>query len=290
MIAPVTPEVSVVVPVRDGASSLPELLDSLAAQTLDSERYEVIVVDNASRDGTAAVAAAHGARVVSEPKPNRSGARNAGVRAARAHCFAFIDADCRAAEGWLSALLACRGRAPLLAGEVAIETRHPPNAIERFEERWRFDQRLGVSQGWAATANLLVERRAFETIGGFDVTYRHIGEDADFCLRAGHAGFGIDFCEEAIVYHAAEYELSPVLRRAFFHGYSAAQVLRRMGVGHVAWHNPRAALVPSAALAFYGMDVRALPRRERVIQGVLATLSYTSRVAGSVWADLAKAR
>jgi GT2 family glycosyltransferase len=284
------PDVSVVIPVRDGSSSLPALLQSLASQDLADDRYEVIVVDNASRDGTAAVAAAHGARVVSEPKPNRSGARNAGVRAARSELFAFIDADCRATPQWLGALLSCRDRAPLVAGRVAIETRPSPNAIERFESRWRFKQEAGVSQGWAATANLLVRREAFEAIGGFDVTYRHIGEDVDFCLRAGRAGFGLDFCKSALVYHEAEHELSPVMRRAFFHGYSSVQVLRRLGVGHVAWHTPGVVLSPRAALGFHGIDARSLSRRERRLSAALAISSYASRVAGSAWASLTRAR
>jgi hypothetical protein len=66
------PEISVVVPARNGARSLPALLDSLARQTLSRERFEVVVVDNASSDRTAEIARAAGAVVVSEPLPNRS--------------------------------------------------------------------------------------------------------------------------------------------------------------------------------------------------------------------------
>ncbi|HEV3000586.1 MAG TPA: glycosyltransferase family A protein, partial [Solirubrobacteraceae bacterium] len=102
------PEITVVVPVRDGAASLPPLLASLAGQTLARERFEVIVVDNGSRDATAAVAREGGARVVTEPVANRARARNAGIAAARAPLVAFTDADCVAAPGWLEALLACR--------------------------------------------------------------------------------------------------------------------------------------------------------------------------------------
>ena len=284
------PEVSVIVPVRDGASSLPGLLQSLGAQDLDETRYEVIVVDNASRDRSGDIAASHGARVVSEPRPNRSRARNAGAAAAAADLFAFIDADCTAAPDWLSALLACRGLAPLVAGRVEIETQPSPNAIERYEELWRFNQAAGVSQGWAATANLLVERAAFEAIGGFDAAYRHIGEDVDFCLRAGQAGFGLAFCEAALVHHEAERELSPVIRRAFFHGYSAAQVLRRLGTGHVAWHTPGIVINPRAALGFHGIAAESLPRGERRVHGALAMATYASRVAGSVWASFVRAR
>lgn len=284
------PEVSVVVPVRDGAQSLPALLGSLAAQDLSDDRYEVIVVDNGSRDGSAEVGAALGARVVSEPQPNRSRARNAGVRAAQADVLAFIDADCVAAPGWLSALLACRGRAPLMAGPVQIETHNPPNAIERFESAWRFDQEAGVRQGWAATANLLAERVAFDATGGFDTEYPHIGEDVDFCVRAGRAGFALGYCPDAVVLHDAEYELSPLIRRAFFHGYSASQVLRRLGSGHVAWRHPRALVSARTALAFHGIDARRLPPRERAVLSALAVGTYASRVAGSVWASLLRAR
>jgi GT2 family glycosyltransferase len=283
-------DVSVIIPVRNGADSLPALLESLAAQQLDDDRYEVIVVDNGSSDGTAEVAASYGARVLSEPLPNRSRARNAGARAASADLFAFIDGDCTASPQWLTALLGCRGGAPLVAGPVEIETRIPPNAIERFEAAWRFDQGNAVKQGWAATANLLVERAAFEAVGGLDTTYRHIGEDVDFCLRAGRAGFGLAYCPEAVVRHGAEYELGAVVRRAFFHGYSAAQVLRRLGVGHVAWRHPRPLVSPRQALAFHSLDADALPARERTTQSAIATLTYASRVAGSLWASLRRAR
>jgi GT2 family glycosyltransferase len=284
------PEVSVVVPVRDGAGSLPALLDSLEAQTLDDDRYEVVIVDNGSRDGTAEIAASRGVRVVSEPRPNRSGARNAGARAAAGDVFAFVDADCRATPQWLAELLACRGRAPLIAGKVDIDTRPSPNAVERFESLWRFKQEAGVRQGWAATANLLVEREAFDAIGGFDTTYRHIGEDVDFCVRAGRAGYGLEFCASALVYHEAERELGAVLRRSFFHGYSAVQVLRRLGAGHVAWRDPVRLVSPRAALRFYGIDEGSLGRRERVHQSALAMSSYAGRVAGSAWASLVRVR
>lgn len=284
------PEISVVVPVRDGASSLPRLLESLMAQDLDEGRYEVIVVDNASRDGSGGLAASRGARVVAERVPNRSRARNAGAREARADLLAFIDADCTASKQWLSAMLACRGSSPLVAGPVEIETHTPPNAIERFERFWRFDQESWVSQGWAATANLMAERSAFEAIDGFDTEYPHIGEDVDFCIRAGRAGLSLGFCQSALVHHGAEREFGPVIRRAFFHGYSSAQVLWRLGVGHVAWRHPRPLVSPEAALAWHGIAAHSLPRAERRRQGALAMAVYASRVAGSAWASLRRAR
>jgi glycosyltransferase involved in cell wall biosynthesis len=280
------PEVSVVIPARDAEGSLPPLLSSLSRQTLAGDRFEVIVVENGSRDRTAEVAERGGARVVREQVGNRSRARNAGVRAAAADLIAFTDADCVPALSWLESLLDCRGRAPLVAGAVVVSTGPSPNALERFESRWRFSQSAWVQQGWAATANLCVERFAFEAIGGFEAAYRHIGEDADFCLRAGRAGFALEYCEDAVVMHDAERQLGPLLRRAFLHGYSSAQVLSRLGVGHAAWRDPRPLLSPRSALARVGIASQSLAPAERRKIGALASITHAARMAGSVWALL----
>jgi GT2 family glycosyltransferase len=283
------PEISVVVPARNAAASLPPLLASLRGQTLAPERYEVVVVDNASSDDTAAVARAAGATVVSEPVPNRSRARNRGIEAARADRIAFTDADCVASEGWLDALLGCH-QAPLVAGPVQVTTAQPPNSAERLEARWRFAQEHWVRQGWAATANLCVEREALDAVGGFDPVYRQIGEDADLCLRARRAGFGLGWCPAAVVRHQAESSLRPLLSRAFRHGYGANQALHRVGTGHRAWADPVPLLRRSAALERLGIPPDSLDPAERRRLGRVARLGYAARMAGSLWCELQSRR
>jgi GT2 family glycosyltransferase len=285
-----TPELSVIVPVRNGADSLPPLLRSLEAQTLPRERFEVIVVDNDSSDGTADVAAAHGAHVVSEPIANRSRARNRGAEAASTSLYAFTDADCVADARWLESLLACADRAPLVAGEVELRVRDRPNAIERFEALWRFGQSAWVEQGWAATANLLVHAEAFDAIGGFDPTWRHIGEDADFCFRARDAGHALGYCPEALVSHLGESELRPFLRRFFLHGYSVNQMHYRWGLGYRAWRSPAPALAGERALRDIGHAPESFDRGEWRRMARLARAGYAARVAGSLWAEVVRAR
>ena len=110
------PEVSVVVATRDRAMLLEELLASLRRQTLPADRFEVLVVDDGSGDGTAALLAteerqgtlrtvATGHREAVGP----AAARNAGWRAARAPVVAFTDDDCVVSPRWLEeGLAACR--------------------------------------------------------------------------------------------------------------------------------------------------------------------------------------
>jgi GT2 family glycosyltransferase len=284
------PEISVIVPVRDGAESLPALLHSLAVQTLPRERFEVIIVDNASSDRTAHLAESRGARVVHEPVPNRSRARNRGAGAASSRLYAFTDGDCVADPRWVEALLAGAHRAPLVAGDVKLRVGERPNAVERFEALWRFGQEAWVKQGWAATANLLVHAHAFEALGGFDPTWRHIGEDVDFCFRARDAGYALAYCPDAVIEHDGERELGPLLRRCFRHGYSVNQAFYRLGAGYRAWRDPLPALVGDRALRQIGHTPGTHEPAEWRRMAWLARLSYGARVAGSVWAELCHAR
>ena len=283
-------EVSVVIPVRDGADSLADLLASLERQTIARDRFEVVVVDNASRDVTAEIARAAGATVVHEPVPNRSRARNAGIAVARADFVAFTDADCVADPGWLEGMLRCRGGRPLLAGHVEVTTADPPNAVERFERLWRFGQQEWVREGWAATANLAAERSALEAIGGFDAAYRHYGEDVDLCLRAQRAGFGLGWCPDAAVSHFAEDRPRAMLRRAFYHGYGGVQARRRLGVGYRAWAHPGPLLRGGRAMELLGARRDAFSPGEWRRMGRLARAAYGMRIVGSLWAEARRAR
>ncbi len=284
-------EVSVIVPVRNGADSLPALLDSLGAQTMDARRFEVIVVDNASDDNSAAVAAAWGVHVLRDPVPGRARARNTGAAVATGAYLAFVDADCVASESWLEELFRCASTASLIAGEVSVTTGDPPSSVEQFERLWRFNQRAWVEGlGWAATANLLVERRAFDAVGGFDEAYRSIGEDVDFCLRSSRAGFQLAYCQPARVSHPGEARMWPMLKRSFWHGYSTSQLKDRLGVGYDAWRHPSPLLRERQSVKVIGIDQQRVPAAQWRAISRLSRLAYGARMLGSVWSAVRRTR
>ena len=255
-----------IIPARDAAAVLPATLGAL-------DGADVVVVDNASRDDTAAVARAHGARVVVEPRPSRALARNAGAKATDADLLAFLDADCVPSPGWLDALLAAG--APLAAGPVRWRTSASPGAVERFDAAWR--------QGGPATrtGNLAVRRELFERLGGFDPSYPKAGEDVDFCRRAGTS---VTAVPEAVVTHAAERSLKGLLARGFRHGYANQQLRARFGAeaGRAYWRHPRPLVAGDWALRRFGIDDETLL--------TVARLDYGARMAGSAWAGLRRAR
>jgi glycosyltransferase involved in cell wall biosynthesis len=274
--------VSVVIPARDAAGTLPAVLAALGPD------LDVVVVDNGSRDATAALAAAAGARVVEAPRPHRALARNLGAAAARGDKLLFLDADCVPAPGWAAALAGCLDAAELAGGPVLLSTAEPPSAHERFDALWRLQQERTVREGgWSGGGNLGIARAAFERLGGFDTWYR-AGDDVDLCVRAGMAGMTLAWCPGAEVTHPAARSLAEVLRRALRQGASGTRQHRRLEgrVGRRCWHRPGAALKGGAALAVLGIDAAALDPAERRRMARIARADYAARMAGSLWGDV----
>ena len=103
------PTASVVIRTRNRCTTLATLLERVAPQA-EAAAAEVVVVDNGSTDDTPELLrpleAQGQLRVVREPTPGATRARNAGARAARGEVVAFVDDDALPSDGWLTALLA----------------------------------------------------------------------------------------------------------------------------------------------------------------------------------------
>jgi len=97
------PAISVVIAARDEEQFIGRCLQAVRQQDFQLP-YEVIVVDNASNDSTAAVAKSFDCRVIDEPTPGQLFAKQVGVLAARGEIVAVLDADCAPASHWLSSI------------------------------------------------------------------------------------------------------------------------------------------------------------------------------------------
>jgi GT2 family glycosyltransferase len=193
--------VSVVVATRDGAERLPALLRALAEQTLARDRYEVIVVDDGSRDGTVRVldGADVDRRLDHDSPRGPAAARNTGWRAARAPLVAFTDDDCRPEPGWVEAGLAAHGAHPsaLVQGRTRPEPADEPKLDNPRARSIRVD-RLGP---FFQTCNVFYPRELLERVGGFDERIPTGAEDVDLAMRALRAGSGAVFAPDALVNH-----------------------------------------------------------------------------------------
>jgi glycosyltransferase involved in cell wall biosynthesis len=225
--------VSVVVPVRNAEGSIGEFLATLAAQTLPRERFEVIVVDDASTDRTGEAARASGTATVLRTATwsGAYGARNVGLRAARGEVIALTDADCRPRPHWLEAALEDLDAlgADLVGGHVDVPLAERPSIAELVDFAHYLDQERGLREaGFAVTANLVVRRAVLDRVGPF--LERPISDgDRELCLRAQEAGFVLAYSRRAEVWHPPRTRMRELSRRAFRDGYGLAQMKREGG-------------------------------------------------------------
>jgi GT2 family glycosyltransferase len=212
--APPSPDnfrVTVIIPHFNMPDALARCLASVKAQQLDGA-VEIIVVDNGSRITPEAALAAHpDVRYLVEPTPGPGPARNAGVAIARAPVLAFIDADCRAGDGWLNAAVEAverLGERGVVGGDVRIDfidsARLTP--VEAYESVFAYRQRMYIEkQGFSGTGNLAMHRDVHARVGPFAGI--GIAEDRDWGRRATAAGYRPVYVDAMRIYHPARTDL-----------------------------------------------------------------------------------
>jgi glycosyltransferase involved in cell wall biosynthesis len=202
--------ISVVVPSHDRPLRLLWLLNALEDQTLDPERWEVVVAYDSKPPITQRLLAEHpltrrGTLRQIERAPGTGPApalRNDGWRHARGTLVAFTDDDCRPDPGWLGALAAAARSAPqdVLQGSVRSDP-HEAEVLARVP--WARTLNVEPPIWHAATANIAFPRALLERLHGFAEEIRGPGgEDTDLWARAEDAGARLVAVPEARVYHA----------------------------------------------------------------------------------------
>jgi GT2 family glycosyltransferase len=112
----------------------------------------------------------------------------------------------------------------------------------------------------------------------------------DFCFRARARGLDLVYCPDAVVEHDGDRQLAALLSRSFRHGYSVNQAFYRLGAGYRAWRRPGPALFGDQALRDSGHSPDRFDSREWRRMARLARAAYAARVAGSLWAEMKRAR
>lgn len=179
--------ISLIVPAFNEAKYLPRLLDSvevaLGAYRGARGDIEVVVADNGSTDGTAAVAAARGCRVVPAIPRSIGATRNAGAQAARGDILAFVDADSLIHPETFNEITVRLGSEQVIGGATGVTM-----------ERWS----LGIAATYAVlvplvwgtgfdTGVVFCRRADFEAVGGYDERLR-FAEDVAFLYALWRLG------------------------------------------------------------------------------------------------------
>jgi GT2 family glycosyltransferase len=208
---PVRPAVAVIVPVRNGAAHLARLVPALEAQTLQRDRFEVIIADDGSVTPPLELATEDAwLRVIPGAPTNSYCARNRGVAASNATILAFCDADCVPDRNWLRNGLNALEMHDVVAGRILFEKPKRKSAWTISDMESKNQERL-VRNGIAETANLFIRRSLFDALGGFE-EHMDEGGDFDFVGRAVRKGADLAFAYDALVYHPVRTSARAFLR------------------------------------------------------------------------------
>jgi GT2 family glycosyltransferase len=185
------PSASIVIVTYDSAGVLPGCLESLRAT--EGVECDVIVVDNASSDGSAEIARRAGATVIANDRNDGFGrACNRGVAAATGEVVVLLNPDTTVTPDWLAILLDHLAEHPDIA--VLCPTVVAPGAEAPLRP---FLEDCAALPGSA----MVIPRAAWERLGGFDETIFLYWEDTDLCWRAWLAGLRVVKDHEALVHH-----------------------------------------------------------------------------------------
>lgn len=192
-------KLSFVIPAYNEAATIGTCLDSIVREHEGKDyKSEVIVVDNASTDDTAAIAGRYPeVIVVSEPRKGITYARQAGLAASNGDLIANVDADTMLTPGWLETVFREFSRDRRLVCLSGPFIYYDASRSVRFWTRLfyaagfltyvvnRFVLRAGsMAQG----GNFVCRRWALEGAGGFDTSIPFYGEDADIAQRLHRIG------------------------------------------------------------------------------------------------------
>ena len=211
-------DVSIIIPVFNRCD-LTELCLESVARSANHASYEVIIVDNASTDGTAELLAeVQGDITVITNKVNEgfAAASNRGSRLANGEYLLFLNNDTEVEDDFLDKLIhAAEGTSS--AGAIGCKLLYPDGKTQHagiaFNEE---GTPYHIFQGFPAdhvavstsremsavtAACMLIKHATFEAVGRFDTAYLNGFEDVDLCLKLKQKGYKNIYCAECVITH-----------------------------------------------------------------------------------------
>jgi cellulose synthase/poly-beta-1,6-N-acetylglucosamine synthase-like glycosyltransferase len=267
--------ISVIVPVYNGEKDIGNCMESVISQDYPTDKYEVIVVDNGSKDRTADILKKYPVKYVLENKVRSSyAARNAGIVNAKGDILAFTDADCVAGKNWLKE----GGQA--FAGEDigcvagAIKGCGPANFVEEYlNSRGMISQEEKTEKmpfPYAKTANAFYRKEVFDRTGRFEERWVS-GGDADLCWRMQiNTGYKIRFASGAAVCHRQRSSVGAMFKQCVTWGKGYTLLYKKYRdkmpkrtLKQVIWIICRLFSIPVRLLPFYFSDKEKMNKEKR---------------------------
>jgi glycosyltransferase involved in cell wall biosynthesis len=234
------PKVSVVIPVKNGAAHIKELLDSLMQVEYSKAKLEIIVVDGNSTDETRQIVSQYPVRLLTEERPGLNGARNTGIKHSTGEIVMFTDFDCIIPEDWIKnivenfqdANVGCVGGNVLgyyedFLSRYADESVMPVMRI--FKKREVLDS-VKPPMHYPAGCNMAFKRQAIETTGAFDESIKYGFDEDELVERICKKGYKMVLDPDVLVMHKHRSTMPNLLKQTFAYGKGLGNLLKTLGL------------------------------------------------------------
>ena len=234
------PKVSIVVPVKNGAAKIKDLLDSLMRIDYDREKLEIIVVDGNSTDTTKEIVSKYPVKLVMEEKTGVNVARNTGIKNSSGEIIAFTDHDCVVPENWVKAIVrsfqdpqvGCVGGKILRYTDDFLSCYADESLVPvmRIFKKKTIISRIKSPLYYPVGCNFAVRREAIEKVGFFDERFTYGFDELEFAERICGEGYKIVLTPEVMVKHKHRSTLSELLKQTFRYGQGGGLLPKTKGI------------------------------------------------------------
>jgi glycosyltransferase involved in cell wall biosynthesis len=243
-------DISFIIPALNEQACIGIVLDSIHANSCHGFSYEIILVDNGSKDRTVEIAKDKGANVYVSDSGFVGNSRNKGAEKASGSFLVFLDADVCLTPKWanqIGAVIArIRQKHDLVTGSLCGISDHQ-NWIEKtwFDPRTRQKKTNYINSG-----HLIISRDNFLNLGGFN-PLMETGEDYEFCARAREGGCEIiNDPELAVVHLGYPKDLKSFFLRERWHARGDYRSLSTLWASKPAWICCSCLVAAGASLAW----------------------------------------
>jgi len=231
---------SIIIAVYNRLEEVQELLASAEQLQGDRSLFELLFVDDGSKDGFKTYIENYKStsglqiRAIFQQNQGPGAARNHGMREAKGEYFIFVDSDCMFPPHWLQEIERVQAKHPYDAfgGPDTCHASFSPLLKAINYSMTSFigtggtrGNKKHVGKFYPRSFNMGISRRVFETIGGMG-GLRH-GQDMDYSMRIYNAGFRVGLIADAFVYHKRRTSLTKFFRQIFNWGVARVNLSRR---------------------------------------------------------------
>ena len=236
----VSPQVSIIIPTRNGEKTLSTLLESVLKLDYDKKKLEVIVVDGYSTDRTRELVSEYPVELVMEDGHGLNAARNTGIKHSSGEILIFTDCDCVVPKSWVRKIvenfndpnIGCVGGTILGYDADTFSSRYANETLFRIMPlfKTRIVTKKIHTLLYPAGCNMSFRRSVLDKIGLFDEDIRYGFDETELVERVGEAGYNTVLDPEVLIYHRHRETIKEILKQIFGYARGSILLIKKRGI------------------------------------------------------------